>query len=159
MTDLIDVRDARATDIAALERIIRTLGLFTSEEASGFAETLPGHFEGSGDDPARSRLWLIADGGLGAAYLAPEPPSGVWNLLFLGVRPEARRRGIARALVAEVERRLRLQDARMLLIDTSTLPAMAAARALYTDLGYERVANIPDYWALGDGKLTFRRPL
>ena len=45
----------------------------------------------------------------------------------------------------------------MLLIDTSTEPPMEAARALYSRLGYERVALIPDYWAPGDGKLTFRR--
>ncbi len=64
---------------------------------------------------------------------------------------------MARALVGEVERRLRGQGARMLLIDTSTEPPMEAARALYSRLGYERVALIPDYWAPGDGKLTFRR--
>ncbi len=47
----------------------------------------------------------------------------------------------------------------MLLIDTSTEPPMAAARALYERLGYARVGLIPDHWGLGDGKLTFRRLL
>ena len=103
-------------------------------------------------------MWLLAEGGQAAAYLAPEAAGpGVWNLLFLGVLPEARRRGLARALIAEVEQRLRAQGARMLLIDTSTEPPMAAARALYERLGYERVGLIPDYWGPGDGKLTFRR--
>ncbi|WP_196053687.1 GNAT family N-acetyltransferase [Paracoccus lichenicola] len=49
----------------------------------------------------------LGRGGRRRGYLAPEPGPGAWNLLFLGVRPEARRRGVARALVAEVERRLR----------------------------------------------------
>lgn len=158
MNHLTHVRDARAADVPAMERIIRTVGLFTPEEAAGFVETLQSHFEGSrrSSDP---HLWLIADDETGAAYLGPEPSPGVWNLLFLGVLPEARRRGVARALVAEAERRSLARGGRMLLIDTSTSAPMAAARALYPALGYERVAHIPDYWAPGDGKLTFRRSL
>jgi ribosomal protein S18 acetylase RimI-like enzyme len=159
LAERIIVRNARVADIPDLEAIIRELGLFTAEEAQGFAETLPGHFEALAAATQDGRLWLITGDGAGAAYLAPEPTPGVWNLLFLGVRPEARRRGAARALVAEVERRLRLEGARMLLIDTSTTPPMAAARAFYARLGYERVAEIPDNWAPGDGKLTFRRVL
>lgn len=160
MTDPIRLRDARATDIPALEAVIRGIGLFTPEEADGFAGTLPGHFEGSdGKDLDGSAFWLMDDEEGGAAYAVPESPPGVWNLLFLGVRPEARRRGLARALVAEVERRLSGRGARMLLIDTSTTPAMAGARALYSGLGYERVGEIPDYWVPGDGKLMLRKAL
>ncbi len=80
-------------------------------------------------------------------------------MLFLGVLPESRRRGVGRDLVTAVEHRAIELGARMLLIDTSSLPAMASARALYTSLGYEQVAEIPDYWAVGDSKLTFRRVL
>lgn len=156
MTDQSRVRDARADDIPALQAIIRGIGLFTPEEADGFAGTLADHFAA----PSEGHVWLLADDGQGAGYLAPEAAGpGVWNLLFLGVLPEARRQGVARALVAEVERRLRAEGARMLLIDTSTEPPMAAARALYEALGYERVGLIPDYWGPGDGKLTFRRAL
>ncbi|WP_210528333.1 GNAT family N-acetyltransferase [Rubellimicrobium arenae] len=155
MTHPIAIRDAHASDIPALEAVIRDCGLFTPEEGDGFAGSLPGHFEGGGE----GRVWLLAGDGAGAAYLSPEPGPGVWNLLFLGVQPDARRRGVARALIAEVERRLREQGARMVLIDTSTEPPMEAARALYEALGYERVALIPDYWGPGDGKLTFWRAL
>jgi ribosomal protein S18 acetylase RimI-like enzyme len=150
------VRDAQPDDISALQAVIRNIGLFTPEEAEGFAATIPDHFA----EPSEGHVWLLAGEGQGAGYLAPEAAGpGVWNLLFLGVRPEGRRQGLARALVTDVERRLRAQGARMLLIDTSTEPPMAAARALYEALGYERVALIPDYWGPGDGKLTFRRAL
>ncbi len=155
MTNPRSVRDARASDIPALAAVIRGIGLFTPEEADGFAATLPGHFEGGGE----GRTWLLAGDGLGAGYLAPEPGPGVWNLLFLGVRPEGRRQGVASALISEIERRLRVEGARMLLIDTSTTAPMAAARALYPALGYSRVGEIPDYWGQGDGKITFCKPL
>lgn len=156
MTDQSRVRDARADDTPALQAIIRGVGLFTPEEADGFAGTIPDHFA----QPSEGRVWLLADEGLGAGYLAPEAAGpGVWNLLFLGVLPEARRSGTARALVAEAEARATAEGGRMLLIDTSTEPPMAAARALYERLGFERVGLIPDYWGPGDGKLTFRRAL
>jgi ribosomal protein S18 acetylase RimI-like enzyme len=150
------VRDAQPNDISTLQAIIHGVGLFTPEEAEGFASTIPDHFA----QPSEGHVWLVAGDGQGAGYLAPEAAGpGVWNLLFLGVRPEARRQGVARALITEVERRLQAQGARMLLIDTSTEPPMAAARALYERLGYARVGLIPDYWGPGDGKLTFRRLL
>lgn len=156
MTDQARVRDARTDDTPALEAIIRGVGLFTPEEADGFAGSLPDHFA----QPTEGHVWLLAEGGQGAGYLAPEAAGpGVWNLLFVGVLPEARRQGTARALVAEAEARAKAEGGRMLLIDTSTEPPMAAARALYEAMGYEHVGLIPDYWGPDDGKLTFRRAL
>ncbi len=158
MTDPIRLRDARPSDLSALEAVIRGVGLFTPDEAAGFAETLPAHFD-EARAPGTGPFWLVEEEGGGAAYVAPEPSPGVWNLLFLGVLPSRRRRGVARALVVEVEDRLRRDGARMLLIDTSTTAPMAAARALYPALGYSRVGEIPDYWGQGDGKITFCKPL
>lgn len=155
MTHPVSVRDARASDIPAIAAVIHGCGLFSPAEAEGFAGGLPGHF----DSPPEGQLWLVAGDGQAAAFLSPEPAPGVWNLLFLGVLPDARRRGLARALVAGAERRLRGDGARMLLIDTSDAPALEPARALYASLGYRRAALIPDYWAPGEGKLTYRKAL
>ena len=155
LTNSVSVRDAHVSDIPAITAVIHGIGLFTPEEADGFASSLPSHFEGE----TEGRVWLITEDGMGAAYLSPEASPGVWNLLFLGVRLEARRVGLARALIGEVERRLRQDSARMLLIDTSTEPPMEAARALYAALGYKQVGLIPDYWGPGDGKLTFHKRL
>lgn len=155
MSQLSNVRPARVEDIPALAAIIRGVGLFTAEEADGFVASLPAALAESQD----GQQWLITSDGSGAALFQPEPAPGVWNMLFLGVLPESRRCGVGRDLVTAVEHRAIELGARMLLIDTSSLPAMAPARALYASLGYEQVAEIPDYWAVGDSKLTFRRVL
>jgi GNAT superfamily N-acetyltransferase len=99
MISPVSVRDAHVSDIPVIEAVIRVICRFTPEEADGFASSLPGHSEGE----ARGRLWLIAGDGMWAGHLSPEAGPGVWNLRFLGVRPEARRQGVARALMAEVE--------------------------------------------------------
>lgn len=66
------------------------------------------------------------------------------------VHRSARRRGIARALMAELER-LALEHGRTLLV-LDTIAGTEAER-LYTALGWTRVAEIPRYAGMPDGEL------
>ena len=140
MTQTITPRAATGADIPALAAIIEGSGLFTPEEAAGFAATLPGHF----DAPEAGHRWSLAGRGapIAAAYLAPETPEGVFNLLFIGVVPQARRRGSGAALLREAEAHLRGEGARLLLIDTSSLDAVAPARALYAAHGCAETGRV-----------------
>jgi len=61
--------------------------------------------------------------------------------------------------MAAVERELAAQDIRLLLVDTSGTEAFARTRRFYQQLGYRREAVIRDYWATGDDKVTFAKPL
>ncbi len=148
-------RLAEADDLARITRIIHEVGLFSDEEAAGFVEMTEAHF--AAPDPGHR--WWITDGGDGAAYLAPEMPAGVWNLLFLGVRPAARGQGIATSLIGAIEASLRADGGRLLIIDTSSLEPMRAARSLYRHLGYAHVGTVRNYWADGDDKVIFQKRL
>jgi ribosomal protein S18 acetylase RimI-like enzyme len=66
------------------------------------------------------------------------------------VHRSARRRGIASALMLEIERIARAQGRTLLVLDTIT---DSEAVHLYTKLGWTRVAEIPDYAGLPDGEL------
>lgn len=66
------------------------------------------------------------------------------------VHRSARRRGIATALMSEIER-LALDEARTLLV-LDTIAESDAVR-LYTKLGWTRVAEIPGYAAMPTGEL------
>ncbi|MGA9112357.1 MAG: GNAT family N-acetyltransferase [Candidatus Dormiibacterota bacterium] len=57
-------------------------------------------------------------------------------LRMLAVSPQARRRGVARALTLECIHRAQQMGLRRLIL--STAPAMTAARALYEQLGFRR---------------------
>lgn len=70
---------------------------------------------------------------------------GAWDgrrgwLHHLAVSPAHRRRGIARALVAETERRL--QNRGCLKLNLLVREANAAARALYRKMGYDEMPTI-----------------
>jgi ribosomal protein S18 acetylase RimI-like enzyme len=58
------------------------------------------------------------------------------------VHPDIRRRGIARALMGEIEMRARARGRTLLTLDTRTGDA---AEPLYASIGYETTGVIPGY--------------
>ena len=103
---------------------------------------------------------------LGWAYLAPaegnQEAEGApaFELLWVGVAPDARRAGVGAALVADAELTARAAGAACLIIRTSTQPETAAARALYAKSGYQLHGDaVPDYYGPGVHGLEYRKPL
>jgi ribosomal-protein-alanine N-acetyltransferase len=80
------------------------------------------------------------------------------HVLNVAVAPEARRGGVARRILAEVERVAREQGARvsMLEVRRTNQPAIA----LYLSLGYRQVGVRPRYYAEdGEDALVMDKPL
>jgi N6-L-threonylcarbamoyladenine synthase len=92
-----------------------------------------------------SREWIVVDspwGVVGFAGLMQNETDG--HILDLAVRPDARSRGIARALLsALVDRAVERGVTRMTL---EVRPSNAAALALYDEAGFHRVGNRPGYY-------------
>lgn len=88
-------------------------------------------------------LWLVwEEDGTAAAYLGVQrvPPQA--DVMNVAVSPTLRRRGIARALFAELERRLPEIDELFLEVRASN----SGAIALYRTLGFEQVGRRPNYY-------------
>ncbi len=88
-------------------------------------------------------LWLVwEEDGTAAAYLGVQrvPPQA--DVMNVAVSPALRRRGIARALFAELERRLSEIDELFLEVRASN----SGAIALYRTLGFEQVGRRPNYY-------------
>lgn len=116
---------------------------FSLDEAEAFwrDKVLPAQRQGS-------RLMLVAraDGRLaGAVQLDSDTPPNqphraeVTKLL---VHPDCRRRGLARALMAELERQAARQGRSLITLDTRSGDA---AEPLYASLGYRTAGVIPDF--------------
>lgn len=71
------------------------------------------------------------------------------EILTLAVRPAARRKGVATALVETAARRADLAGAGRLFLEVAE--DNLAARALYTRLGFEPVGRRPRYYARPEG--------
>lgn len=150
------VRPVVAADLAALRAVIDATGLFPSARLDGMAA---GYLSGGEDGDA----WLTVDDGEGpvaVAYYAPEPMTdGTWNLRLIAVRPDRQGRGYGVALTRRIEAVLAARGARVLLVETSGLPAFARTRAFYRARGYEAAARIREFYAAGDDKIVFRKAL
>jgi ribosomal protein S18 acetylase RimI-like enzyme len=75
------------------------------------------------------------------ARAAPEPPQATLYVDALAVEHSARRRGVARALLAHAEADARRRGLPAVALDTSL--DNKPARALYLDAGYDEVAYRP----------------
>ena len=151
------IRTALPRDHADIVRIARLSKMFADEEIAFLSDMIAGDLSGNDD----GREWFVSEGAeevTGAACLAPEPlQTDVRNLLFLGVAPEHRNTGVGRRLIAHAEGLTRAAGARLILIETSSGPAFAAARALYAALGYAQDGQIREYFGPGDDKVIFRK--
>lgn len=74
------------------------------------------------------------------------------EILTLGVAPEARRRGVARALVADFLRLCRHDAVAEVTLEVAL--NNTAACALYADFGFRRVGRRPRYYTAPDGATT-----
>ena len=148
---------AGADDIADIARPIRECGLFSPDEAEGFVDMLPDLIAEEG---AHWRILRRAGRVAGACYLSRERMSeDVWNLWFIGLRPEDQGGGGGSRLLAEAEGVARSEAGRLLLIDTSSGPGFETARAFYAARGYGAEATVRDYYAPGEDKIVFRKAL
>ncbi len=159
------IRNARTTDLSAIAEVSKSTSMFLGEELDNFMGMLEAHFDPpTADAPDGANLIVATDGEgddapvVGAAYFMPEPMAqGVMNLLFIGVLPSTRKRGIGKALLGAFEAEVVSTKARLAIIETASDAMFAPAWALYRGAGYSEEARIRDYYEDGLDKLVFRK--
>lgn len=87
------------------------------------------------------------DGRVVAFVLGSRPSRAEAQLITLDVAASARRRGLGRRLLTEIERRFRGMGVERIRLETAV--DNAAAIALYGRLGYEKAGYLPDYYGPG----------
>lgn len=132
---------------------------FEPDEIELVQGSLNNYLEGTTDD-----LWFSAlspDKKLvGVLYCTPElMAKGTWNILMILVHPDHHRQGYGQALMAFTEAALTEQQARLVIVETSSLDDFAPARAFYPKCGYTETAQISDFYDAGNDKIVFRKDL
>lgn len=104
--------------------------------------------------------WYIEDKGQIIASIGVEENkygSGGYQMDadYLAVHKDYRRSGLASRLLAEMENYVKEKGGRYIHILSCDIDSYAAARALWEKNNYKKVAEIPDYYVEGEGRIDY----
>ncbi len=150
------VRKVTRQDVDQLKAVVDSSGLFPSAYLEGM---LTDYFE----NKATKDLWFTKEYGgkpVGIGYCAPEKfTEGTYNLLAIGVLKELQGQGLGQEMMAYIERELKQQANRILIVETSGADEFRLTRKFYKNLGYNLEATIRDFWQEGEDKVVFWKKL
>jgi ribosomal protein S18 acetylase RimI-like enzyme len=152
----IDRRDRRR-----LETILKAQAHFKPEEVQIALELVDLGLTQAGQE---DYIFRIAEGPEGQTlgyicYGKTPLTDAVYDIYWIAVHPTSWNRGTGTVLLHQAEEEMKRRKARLLLIETSSRPPYGIPRAFYRKNGYEEVARILDYYAVGDHKLIFGKVL
>jgi ribosomal protein S18 acetylase RimI-like enzyme len=142
----------------AIERLLIATKVFRPDEIKVALEVIDSYFILPEEDYTALGAFTLGGELLGYVCYGPTPCTvGTWDLYWIAVSPGAQGTGVGTRLLQEVERRLALRDARLVIIETSSLPHYAPTRRFYEQRGYGMVARVPDFYAAGDDRMIFAK--
>lgn len=80
-----------------------------------------------------------------------------FDLYWIAVHPTFQSRGVGKQLLAAVEAAVREMEGTHLYADTSGRPDYASTRQYYLANGFQQVAQLDDFYAVGDAKVIYRK--
>jgi len=149
-----------AEDVELVRSLVAGSGMFTTAETDIAAELVRARVD-QGAASGYEFILAEADGHLiGFACFGPTPGTDhTVDLYWIAVAASFQRCGIGRSLLDQVEAVIRPRGSKHLYIDTSSTQRYAPTRAFYRGLGFRRMAELPDFYRAGDGKVIMRKVL
>jgi ribosomal protein S18 acetylase RimI-like enzyme len=97
---------------------------------------------------------------VGYVCYGPTPlTEGTWDIYWIAVAREEQGQGVGGVLLASAEDKIKQSRGRLVIVETSSLPAYEKTWHFYYSQGYELAGRIADFYAPGDDQLTFLKRL
>jgi len=153
-------RTLEASDRGPVEELIRATGFFNPEEIEVAMELVDDRLA-QGEASHYRFLVGEVDGEVGGyACWGPIPGSQESaDLYWIVVHPSFQGRGVGATLLGAAEDWMSAAGRPRVYVETSTRPQYNPTRAFYLACGYHVAAELPDFYAPGDGKAVFLRVL
>jgi acetoin utilization deacetylase AcuC-like enzyme/GNAT superfamily N-acetyltransferase len=152
--------EARPGDPLAVRQLVEVTEMFAEREVEVAVELVTDSLEKG--DASDYRLIIAESGGRLAGYTCYGriacTESG-FDLYWIVTHPLFQGRGLGRELLARTEHRVREAGGTRLYAETSGRPAYAPTRAFYERNGYRVASVIDDFYAPGDSRITYVKPL
>lgn len=150
----------RPGDAAAVKRLVRATGFFSQEEVEIAVELVE---ERVAKGAASGYEFIFAEFAakvIGYACFGRIPGTRhSFDLYWIVVDPRLQGKGIGRALLARAEAAIRQAGGQRVYIETSSRQQYGPTRAFYEQVGYRAAARLADFYAPGDGKLIYAKPV
>lgn len=145
-----------------LVALTEVTGFFDAEEVAAVREMASSALAHSDSDEYTWLVYRDAPGAPPLGYACYGPVSftdGTYDLYWVAVAPEQQNKKIGKQLLDAMEEDLTRRGARQVYIETSDRPQYTPTRRFYERRGYRQIAHFPDYYAVGDGKITYFKTL
>ncbi|HWN71435.1 MAG TPA: GNAT family N-acetyltransferase [Haliangium sp.] len=158
------IRPVSAEDRRGLEAVLRSDTTFRVDEIAVALELVDAAI-GRTDDyrvlvAAHAGVPGLVDDVAGYLCYGPTPmTAATYDLYWIVIHRAARGRGLAGALLAEMERELAQRQATAVRVETSEQESHGAARRLYARHGYPEVARLDDFYGPGDALVLYYKRL
>lgn len=153
-------RKVKPADIDGIRRLVNLTGFFNTTEVDIAAELVEEQLK-RGDASGYHFLLVEHSGRLaGYACYGPIPATrSSFDVYWIAVHTDEQRRGLGRRLLQETEKMIAKAGGSRIYVDTSQRMQYAGTRAFYERCGYRLESVLPDFYAPGDGKVTYCKSL
>lgn len=153
----------RKNDLVAVPALLRETGFFSQEEQQVARELVQ---EALARGSASGYQFVFIDTPGEPETLAAYACFGhipmtlaSHDLYWIAVAPAQQGKGLGCKVLREVERRVRIAEAKRVYADTSGRAQYAPTRAFYEHMGYQVAARLEDFFAPGDDKIIYAKTL
>ena len=153
-------RALEAADRAPLEELIRATEFFNPEEIDVALELVDDRL--ANGEASHYRFLVGEVDGQVAGYACWGAIAGTLasvDLYWIVVHPAFQGKKAGSALLKAAEEHIRSEGRARVYVETSTRPQYHPTRAFYAACGYTLAAELPDFYAPGDGKAMFVKVL
>jgi GNAT superfamily N-acetyltransferase len=150
----------RPRDCEVVRRLVAETGFFRQDEVGVAVELVEEHLA---KGPASGYHFVFAEiGGSSAGYACYGPIActvASYDLFWIAVAPPFQRQGLGKLLMRAVESRVAKAGGARIYIDTSGRLQYAPTRAFYERSGFRCDARLVDFYAPGDDRVIYVKPL
>lgn len=150
------IRKLKQADVLKIERLLGKVKAFSKSEVEVAMELV--NITANNPKQTDYYIFVYEDGKkiLGYYCTGKRPlTDGVFDLYWIVTNPEYPKKGVGKSLLTHAEEFVLSKNARWLLAETSSKDDYAAARNFYLRNRYSIIAEINDFYSVGDNLMVF----
>jgi GNAT superfamily N-acetyltransferase len=150
------IRKLKQADIPVIENMLKRINSFSESEVNVAMELV--NIAAANIDQNDYNIFVFEDGGkvLGYHCTGRRPlTDAVYDLYWIAADPNSKGTGIGKSLLEHAEMFVKEKKGRWLIAETSSKVGYTDARNFYLRNHYSIVAQINDFYSLGDNLIVF----